>query len=68
MFEVFADSTGAYRWRFRLPAGHVLALSGGSYLNRSLACQALQEFRTAARGAGPASGCREDQAGLRVVR
>jgi hypothetical protein len=38
----------------------VLTQSGGSYLNHRLACQALAEFRAAARDAGEARGCPED--------
>jgi uncharacterized protein YegP (UPF0339 family) len=68
MYEVYADRTGAYRWQFRMPSGLVLAQSGGSYLNRSLTCQALAEFRAAARDAGEARGCGEERSALRVVR
>jgi uncharacterized protein YegP (UPF0339 family) len=68
MFEVYADQTGAYRWQFRLRKGEVIARSAGSYLSRPLACQALNEFRVAARDAGPAVGCREDQLSSRVPR
>jgi uncharacterized protein YegP (UPF0339 family) len=68
MFEVYADRTGAYRWQFQLPSGLVLAQSGGNYLNRALACQALAEFRAAAQNTSEARGCGEQQSGLRVVR
>lgn len=57
MYEVYADQTGLYRWRFRAPSGDVLAQSGRGFQTRATTCRAVGEFKEAAVNPGETQGC-----------
>ncbi|HEY0026334.1 MAG TPA: DUF1508 domain-containing protein [Allosphingosinicella sp.] len=50
-YEVFQDSTGAWRWLLRAAGGEVLAASGRSFDSRDALEEALTELRAALLGA-----------------
>ena len=67
MYEVYADQTGLYRWRFRAPDGEVLAVSGRGFRTRALACRAGHEFQRVATGSGEIRGCERYPDERRIV-
>lgn len=57
MYEVYADQTGLYRWRFRTPSGDVLAQSGRVFQTRATTCRTVREFKEATKDSGATRGC-----------
>jgi uncharacterized protein YegP (UPF0339 family) len=49
-YDVYADTTGKYRWRLRASNGRKVATSGESFASRSNAARAATNFKQQVRG------------------
>jgi uncharacterized protein YegP (UPF0339 family) len=50
-FEIYADASGAYRWRLRASNGQIIASSGESFASKANATRAAENVRDGAAGA-----------------
>jgi uncharacterized protein YegP (UPF0339 family) len=47
-FEIYADSSGQYRWRLRAGNGQIVATSGESFASKSNAREAAENVKARA--------------------
>ena len=47
-FEIYADSSGNYRWRLRASNGQIVATSGESFASKSNAREAAENVKAKA--------------------